>query len=175
MVEGASVPPMLLGLLSDTHDNEKRTARAVALLGDRGADALLHAGDVTSPRILARHLDGWRAWVAVGNMDRNPSGLRQAGLEADPVVAVDQVHEIEAGPARVGLIHGDDRGRLEGMINSGRFDLVVHGHTHEFRDERAGPTRVVNPGAVHRTSEPSVCVYDPSEDALERLPLEAGT
>lgn len=166
---------MLLGLLSDTHDNEKRTARAVALLEQSGAEALLHAGDVTSPHILADHLAGWRAWVAVGNMDRNPSALRDAGRGANPVVAVDRVHEIEAGPARVGLVHGDDRGRLEGMVNSGRFDLVVHGHTHEFRDDRVGSTRVVNPGAVHRTSEPSVCLYDPADDALDRLPLEAGT
>lgn len=165
---------MLLGLVSDTHDNEKRTRRAVGLLGDRGADALLHAGDVTSPRIVTSLLAGWRTWIALGNMDRDPDGLREAGRETSPPMAVGTLHEIEAGPARVGLVHGDDRGRLEAMINGGAFDLVVHGHTHEFRDEQVGSTRVVNPGAVHRTPEPSVCVYDPVEDALERLLLEPG-
>lgn len=166
---------MRLGLLSDTHDNVERTRRALSILEDEGAEVLIHAGDVTSPRIVSEHLDGWRAWVALGNMDRDPRGLREAAAACDPTVAVDRVHELELGGARVGLVHGDDRARLEGMVNGGAFDLIVHGHTHDFRDDRVGDTRVVNPGAVHRSAEPSVCTYEAGEDVLERIPLEAAT
>jgi putative phosphoesterase len=162
---------MLVGLVSDTHDNRERTRRAVDLLEERGADALLHAGDVTSPDVIEGLLDGWRAWVAVGNMDRNPDGLVAAGERCSPTIPVDATHDVTVGSARIGLVHGHDRGRLDGMVDAGAFDLVVHGHTHEFRDETVGSTRIVNPGAVHRASTPSVCVYDTDEGVLERLPI----
>jgi len=161
---------MRLGLISDTHDNRDRTRKALGLLEDADVEALVHAGDLNTARLVPM-LEGWRVWLAQGNVD-HPTRIQQA-IE-DNAVDVDYGvrHQIEVGPARVGLIHGDDESRLEGMVNAGAFDLVVHGHTHEFRDERIGDTRVVNPGAVHRASPPSVCVWDAETDELERLLIE---
>jgi putative phosphoesterase len=43
---------MRIGILSDTHDHLKRTARAVAMLKAEGAEALIHCGDLTTPDIV---------------------------------------------------------------------------------------------------------------------------
>lgn len=162
---------MRIGLISDTHDNRSRTEQALARLAEREPELLLHAGDLASGAMVPL-FDGWRVLLAQGNVDRVRS-IRGAIEEHGVEIAYDVKHELDAGAARIGVIHGDDAGRLEGMVNSGAFDLVVHGHTHTFRDERLGATRVVNPGAVHRASPPSVCLYDAAEDALERIELEA--
>lgn len=161
---------MLLGLLSDTHDNRDRTRTALRLFEERGADALVHAGDLNTARLVPA-FEGWRVWLARGNVD-HPTRIRETIEGTDASIAYGVRHEIDAGDARVGVIHGDDEARLQGMVNAGAFDLVVHGHTHEFRDERVGDTRVVNPGAVHRASTPSVCLWDAGADELERLELE---
>lgn len=161
---------MRLGLISDTHDNRARTRRALSLLENADAEAMVHAGDLNTAKLVPL-FDGWRMWLAQGNVD-HPTQIQSAIDEHDVDVSYDVRHDVQAGSARVGLIHGDDEGRLRGMIDSGAFDLVVHGHTHAFRDERLGDTRVVNPGAVHRASPPSVCVWDTEEDELERLLID---
>jgi predicted phosphodiesterase len=44
---------------------------------------------------------------------------------------------------------------------------VLHGHTHEIRDERVGLTRVINPGALHRAARYTAAVLEPASDRLE--------
>ncbi|MEA1871092.1 MAG: YfcE family phosphodiesterase, partial [Candidatus Bipolaricaulota bacterium] len=40
---------MKLGIISDTHDNMPKIARAVELFNERKVDLVLHAGDFISP------------------------------------------------------------------------------------------------------------------------------
>ena len=42
---------MLIGILSDTHNEAERTQRAVGLLHDRGATVLIHCGDISEPEM----------------------------------------------------------------------------------------------------------------------------
>ncbi len=160
---------MLVGLISDTHDNGARTKRALELLAEADAQRLLHAGDLTTGQTVPL-FEGWQVHLAQGNVDR-VKAIEQAIETQGARIAYADKHELEIDGRRIGVIHGDDAARLEGMVNSGAFDLVVHGHTHTFRDEQVGPTRVVNPGAVHRSSAPSVCTYDTATDELTRLLL----
>lgn len=164
------VRPVRLGLMSDTHDDRARTERAIAIFEERAVEAIGHLGDVTSPAIVEM-LDGWEAWICRGNMDKRWSPVVEAAERADPPIDCGDAFELELGGARIGLIHGHEATRLESMVAAGGFDLVCHGHTHSFRDERVGGTRVVNPGALHRASTPSVCIYETAGDALERVEL----
>ena len=54
---------MILGILSDTHGHARRTAAAVRLLQQLGAEAFVHCGDVGSPDVLDE-LAGRRAGVS---------------------------------------------------------------------------------------------------------------
>lgn len=165
------VAAVRLGLMSDTHDDRDRTRAGLAVFEDHDVDAICHLGDVTSAAIVEM-LDGWQAWICRGNMDKRWSPIVDAAEDADPPIACGDTFELTFDGTRIGLIHGHDGRRLEAMVEAGGFDLVCHGHTHTFRDERVGGTRVVNPGALHRASTPSVCVYDPAKDTLERVPVE---
>jgi predicted phosphodiesterase len=45
-------------------------------------------------------------------------------------------------------------------------DYLLHGHTHELRDERVGATRIINPGALHRAPRYTAAILDPKADDL---------
>lgn len=160
---------MRVGLISDTHDNHDRTRTALELIDQREPALLVHAGDLVSGSTVP-FFEGYRVYLARGNVDKVGSieaAIEERGLD----ITYGVKHDVHAGDAMIGVIHGDDERRLEGMINSGAYDLVVHGHTHTFRDEQVGATRVVNPGAVHRAKTPSVAVWDSETGELERVEL----
>lgn len=163
---------MRIGLISDTHDNLARTRQAISVLRRAQIEVLLHAGDLTSGALVP-FFETWPTWAAQGNVD-DVALIEETIARRKSPLQYAEAHEVTLDGVRFGLLHGDDTARLEGMVNSGAFDLVVHGHTHRFRDEEIGATRLVNPGAVHRTPVPSVCVYDTETRLLERHALEVG-
>ena len=59
---------MIVGILSDTHDQYDRMGRAVRTLKERGAEFFIHCGDVCQPRLLD-HLAGLPSAFVWGNCD----------------------------------------------------------------------------------------------------------
>ena len=51
------------------------------------------------------------------------------------------------------------------------YTYLFTGHTHQADDRRQGRTRLINPGAVHRSATPSLAVLDLATDALEHMAL----
>ncbi len=65
---------MKIGILSDTHDQVERTARAVAALVGAGAEVLIHCGDITGPAVV-RECAGLPSYYVFGNNDYDQDGL----------------------------------------------------------------------------------------------------
>ncbi len=167
--------PMKLGLLSDTHGHTTRTAHACRLLLDAGAEHLIHCGDIGGEGVLAEIAAAvaprkLRASVVLGNVDQWNDDYRffptSAGIDL-----LGRVGEITLDGVPIAIVHGDDAAALGRAIHSGKFRYVFTGHTHAFSDERTGPTRVVNPGAVFRSPHPSVALLDTGTDTLTQLLL----
>ena len=151
---------MKIGLLSDTHDNLANARAAARLFAREGIATLLHCGDVCGPAVVEA-LAGFDVYFAQGNMDRMPAlGMAVEALAGPGRLA--RLHDLVLDGFRVALIHGDDGGLLRHLIRSGEYAYVLYGHTHRRADRRAGPTRVINPGALGGTRrEPrSVCILD---------------
>jgi len=159
---------MLIGVLSDSHGHAARTALAVSALVDAGAGLLIHLGDFETEEVLDE-LAGHPARIVFGNCDWDRAGLarhaRHLGVTVD-----DPCGEIVAAGKRVVFTHGHVARHLLGAVASGA-DYLLHGHTHEVRDERIGATRVVNPGALFRAARYTAAVLDPAGDALRILEL----
>ncbi len=151
------------GVLSDTHGHAARTRAAAAALAAAGVDVVLHAGDVGSGAVLAELAAvfgplGVPVEVVPGNMDRFAEDV--AGFPAEAGVRVHRagVFRTVLGGRSVALLHGDDAGALRRALAS--CDVVFSGHSHVRHDGREGAARWINPGAVYRTAEPSVAVFD---------------
>ena len=59
---------MKIGIVSDTHNNIDLTRRAVELFREAGVGMVIHAGDITSPKILGL-FEGFDCRFVLGNGD----------------------------------------------------------------------------------------------------------
>ena len=162
---------MRLAIISDTH--LPRGARALppaCVERLRGADAILHAGDLMEPSVLA-YLDalGPPVHAVRGNVD---SAALQARLPLTRIV--------EAAGARIAMVH--DAGPADRRLARlrARFpdaDAVVFGHSHMPLLETQEGFAIFNPGspterrrAPHHTM--GVATVDHARITFELLELD---
>jgi uncharacterized protein len=151
-------PKMKIGVLSDTH---LRTPSSqlwrIAQVHFRDVDLILHAGDTVEPCIFDVFFPR-RVEAVAGNMD---SFALKSQLPIKKVV--------EAGPFRIGLIHGwgsptgiEERIRPEFTA----IDCVVYGHTHRPANHIVGGVLFFNPGSATEktfTTQNTVGILDINE------------
>lgn len=160
---------MRVGILSDSHDHLERLRQVLALFRARGVELVLHAGDFVSPFTAGPFREAGLPLIGVfGNNDGDKLYLRErfAGvgeLHGGP-------HELDLGGRRVVLMH--EPRALDALIASGRYDLIVYGHTHRA-EVRAGRSLVVNPGECGGwlTGRPTAAVVDLRHLQAELLDL----
>lgn len=155
----------MIGIISDTHDNKGAIKKALDLFSD--CDLVIHCGDITSPDTVDLFSGSNIAFVK-GNMDKSEDKIIKK-VNSIGGKYLGDYGSLQYKGKTIGIIHGDDELRLESMINSGKFDLVLHGHTHKRRFEKIGNTIVINPGALSGSSDITVAKFDIENEAVEFL------
>ena len=169
---------MILGILSDTHGLHQRTARAISLLEQLGAEAFVHCGDVGADAVLDE-LAGRRAWIVPGNVDALDPTLIDYAASLDLHVGRIAPLRIELDGRSLAVYHGHEShfSRLLQAIR--RHDLaafshltrgveyVLYGHTHRPADARVAHVRMINPGALERVRPYTVATLDLAGDRLK--------
>jgi len=128
-------------VLADTHAPRRWRACPPQVAGHlRGADLILHAGDVCTASVLVELAEFAPVVAVLGNNDG--PGVAAWGAA--------ETAELDLDGLRVAMIHdsGPAVGRLARMRR--RFpaaDLVVFGHSHIPLDMSAGDLRIFNPGS----------------------------
>jgi uncharacterized protein len=131
---------VLIGILSDSHDDVGAVTRALALFKERGCPFLIHAGDVCSPFVARLIAESGMGHLAVfGNNDGDRVALSK-GMDIAPAprhLAID-------GQSIV-VFHEPF---INDFIDPARVDLLVYGHTHVVDVSFRAGMRIVNPGAL---------------------------
>jgi putative phosphoesterase len=163
---------MILAVLSDTHDNRSSIRRALELARGRGAEEILHCGDLTSSAVVPL-FRGWTLQYVSGNMDRDPAEIRSAAERLGTGSSCGTELRLERDWLRIAMLHGHRGDLLDAAVRSGEYDFVFHGHTHRRRDDLIGRTRVVNPGALGGAAygNYSFCLLDASAGEIEFVEL----
>ena len=151
----------VLGVIADTHIPDRRRQLHPGVLPvfeAAGVQAILHAGDISIPRVL-RELEELAPVVAVrGNRD-------WFGFEDLPIRRI-----VQFNGARIGLTHGHGSFRLyvrdklrfllrgpqqfdyfarrAGAVFGAEVDAVVFGHNHEPMIKQVNGRLVFNPGSA---------------------------
>jgi uncharacterized protein len=159
---------MRLGVLSDTHDKVERAKAAVELLVESGAEALIHCGDITIPEVVYQ-LAPLPSYFVFGNCDFDLAGLRQA-IGVIGGVCLERGGLIELDGRRLAVTHGDSSQELARLVSK-HPEYLFSGHTHQPLDVQRGPTRFINPGALHRAATWTVALLDCASGRLEMLPV----
>jgi putative phosphoesterase len=155
---------MLLGILSDTHDQLDRTRAAVRLLRAEGAEALVHCGDISGPEIVAACAE-LPCYFVFGNHDSDMVPHLQQAIAQAGGVCLDWGGAVTLAGKLVAVTHGHmrtDIRRLEAL----QPDYLLFGHFHVTVDSRDGPTRRINPGALDGAEEFTVALLDLVRDEV---------
>ena len=129
---------MLIGVMSDSHDNLPNIRKAVELFASRGAEALIHAGDFVAPFAVKEILKfPGRAYGVFGNNDGEVNGIRALWRDVHR-----GPHLFELGGLKILAAHAE-----ADLVKASRDDADVHIFGHNHRAEvRDGRPLVVNPG-----------------------------
>ncbi len=147
-------------------------AEAVDLLVQRGAERIVHCGDLEDPESLAVLAHSAVPCFAVaGNMDRRIEPLARRARECGVCFGAEAVIVPLGGKDYLSATHGHDRAVVRRLLSQPQCRYLCLGHTHRRRDERIGDVRVINPGAVHRAHPRSVALLDTDADTVEFIEL----
>ena len=144
---------MKICIVSDSHDRSQDLYLAVADAKSRGAQAVIHCGDIiggNTLRVALQH--GLAMHVVHGNNLGDPLALgRLADSFESQLYYYGNDASIELAGRRIFITHYPHIGR--GMACTGDYDLVCCGHSHEAgitqqKNVHGGTTWLVNPGTV---------------------------
>jgi len=159
---------MRIGVISDTHGDQLTTLQAVRVFESMRVDRVIHCGDVGGAAIVEL-FSRWPFHAVAGNMDlvvELRSAMMAAGQHFHDFFA-----ELEWAGVRIAVLHGDDPHLMRRAIEQ-KFDLICSGHTHVEHSHREGHALCLNPGAIYRTSRPSVATVDLPGLDCTHIPLQ---
>ena len=154
----------MIGIISDTHENEKAIKKAVELFKDKKVDFVVHCGDIISPPVL-EHFKGLNMKFVFGNNDGERNGLNAKAKELGFEEITDE-KEFTYKRKKFYVYHGTNKEKLETAIKSNKYNYILTGHTHIKRDEKINKTRVINPGALFRIYPYTIALLDVAKDDL---------
>ena len=158
---------MKIGIVSDTHARHATTGEALADLRRRGISTVLHCGDIDDPQTVEL-FRGFDAHFVFGNCDWERAALREA-MTAVGATLHEPFGNLELDGVKLAFVHGDDSDLRRDLERSGAFDFLFYGHTHLAEEHHTGPTRVINPGALHRARPKTFAVLDLATRAVESV------
>ncbi|WP_165226481.1 metallophosphoesterase family protein [Aquisphaera insulae] len=159
---------MLIGLLSDTHDQVERTRDAVRELKELGVMALIHCGDLTTADVVDA-CAGVPGYFVFGNCDYDRRGLEVA-IAAIGGTCLGDGDLITLAGRRIAVTHGHLDTQVGRLLDL-KPEFFFYGHTHRREDAMKGPTRWINPGALHRANPWTMATLDLATDRLDVLTI----
>jgi uncharacterized protein len=160
-----------IGIISDTHDDVENVQSAIEIFNAEKVTHVIHAGDYIFPGIVLefKKLDAKLIGV-LGNNDGERVHLLKNFLSIGGELK-GELGEVVLDGVLFGIYHGTDEQIKKKLVDSGKYDVVITGHTHRIEmpsvystintnDEKqqdgnkihkdGGPTLVLNPGTAHR-------------------------
>lgn len=136
---------MLIGIISDTHDDMYAIRNAVDFLNSESVSHVIHAGDLVSPFTFEIFRELRCGLVAIfGNNDGDKILLKQnsgGNIHHQPLI-------LTFDEKKIVVVHEPDL--VDALSDSGHFQVIVHGHTHRPDIRRMRDVLVINPGKVAR-------------------------
>ncbi len=149
---------MKIGVISDTHGDVPRTRQAVDVFDRHHIDTILHCGDVGSLAIFELFV-GKQLRFVWGNTDRPTASWRSA-LETWDFPWPDHAPlTFDLADKRIILAHGYEPAFRQ-TIRNPDADFLFFGHSHSRLSVHTSRCTIVNPGAIHRSSLPTVAIVD---------------
>lgn len=146
---------MLVAIISDSHDNILGLRWAKNTIEKIGAEALIHLGDVVAPFSLLelKDLNVGIKHLVLGNNDGEKIVMKRV-CDKLGFNLHEGVSEIVIDNRSFIIFHGFGDANFTrklaiSIAESGKYDAVLYGHTHQSFCEKIGNSLVINPGEIH--------------------------
>ncbi|KWT93338.1 metallophosphoesterase [Candidatus Magnetominusculus xianensis] len=151
---------MLIGVMSDSHDNMSNLVKAVRVFNESNLRYVLHAGDFTTVNTL-RTIEDLNAEF-IGIFGNNDSGILSHGpleLETNGWIHR-QPHEFTIDNKKFVMIH--EHFLVDSIVKDNRCDVLIYGHTHKPEAQQRNGTYILNPGELcgWLHGSPTVAILD---------------
>jgi putative phosphoesterase len=136
---------VLVGVVSDTHNNIKNIKKIISLFNEEQVDLVIHTGDISKSTTLEifSNLKSPLAGV-FGNNDRIEEGLKEV-CEVHDFNFQEPPLSLTLENIKVAVFHEPEL--IEGYIKDHPdTDLILHGHTHRHKEETKDGIIYFNPG-----------------------------
>ncbi len=157
---------MIVGILSDTHDNLPNIEKAVNFFNEKKVEFVIHAGDFVAPFSVLRLKKLNCPWHGVyGNNDGEKPGLFKASegriLEA-PL-------RIKLADRKITVVH--DLNKLD--VDNENAHVIIFGHTHMTQVIKEKNKLLINPGecCAWISDQCSVALLDLSDLSVQTFIL----
>jgi len=136
---------MLVGVVSDTHNNVKNIKNIIYLFNKEKVDLVIHTGDITKAETLKKFRTLDCPLVGVfGNNDRIETGLKEI-CDENNFTFQEPPLSLTLGNRKVAVFHEPDL--IKSYIKEHKnIDLILHGHTHRYNKQKIEDTIYFNPG-----------------------------
>lgn len=164
---------MLLGVVSDSHDNLPKIEAAVTKLNSLKVEETLHAGDYCAPFAavpygkLTSRMHG-----VFGNNDAEIQKLQER-FHVQGHEVKGRFASLERDSLRIALLHGDEPELTQSLARTQAYDLIVFGHTHAVSQEQMGKSILLNPGEIcgYLSGKATIATFDTKTRQIEILEI----
>jgi len=169
---------MKIAIISDSHDHKDNILRAVSIINERKVNAIIHCGDYVSP-FVKRWFDKLDDAIkknffgVFGNNDGERLFLTQNLGQICQFAQNGNELILELGGKRIFASHMPRNETIEALAHSGKFDIILSGHTHSLINKNENGVLVVNPGEVcgYLTGKSTFAIIDTDKMEAEIIEL----
>ncbi len=158
--------------MSDSHDKWENLEKAIEIANSQGCQYLLFAGDLIAPPGIAilEKFKGKTKFIW-GNNEFERVGITRKLDSMNDIELCGDIFEGEIDGVKVFMNHYPRIAEI--AAKSGEFDLCIYGHTHDYKEEMIGDTRLLNPGEIqgYATNNPSFVIFDTQTKEVSRIDL----
>ena len=136
---------MFIGVVSDTHNNLKNIDQIITLFNEEKVSLVIHTGDIANASSLEKFSKLKCGLVGVyGNNDRNEVGIKEV-VKKEKFRFQEPPNLISISKRNIAIFHEPDF--IDDFLATRKdIDLVLHGHTHRYRNEKKANVLFFNPG-----------------------------
>ncbi len=152
---------MLIGIISDTHDDSVLFEKAIKKFNTAGVEIVFHCGDWSSlfPLEIIEKLN-CEIFSVFGNNDMSLFKYEKKSI--GKVYFAGNWMGKKIDQQRIAVCHGDSISLLNSLLKSGKYDAVFSGHTHKPLIKEVNRSLHINPGTASFSwnNTPSIAIYN---------------
>ena len=136
---------MILGVVSDTHNHLSNVEKIIDIFNEKNVGKVIHTGDITQAKTLSRFSRLNCPLIGVyGNNDLEEKGLKDIAIQ-NGFNFRNPPFLLKVSNKKIAIFHEPED--IENFLKKEpSIQLIVHGHTHRYRNEKIGDVKIINPG-----------------------------